>query len=140
MDNIEFVKRAIEAGDFDEDVCQQAQELTKQLKTARGKRYYEILRCLRHCLSDDLSKDFLEIKKYYGKITPVTIGVLALHYDINLKAMFELLNDCHLIKCGHYDRIIIDGKVKVGEIFEAAKQLKDCPVSINSRYESGVTQ
>lgn len=109
-------------------------ELTQSLKTARGKRYYDILKSLRDIIAPDLAADFEAVYQYRGGMTPAWIGVLALHYDVNYKAMIELLEWGRHVKCGLYDRIITDGGVKVRDAFEAARKIDDGPVKPVSRY------
>lgn len=113
-------------------------ELTQQLKTARGKRYYDTLKSLRDIIAPDLATDFEAIRQHRGGITPARIGVLALHYDVNYKAMIELLEWGRHVKCGLYDRIITDGGVKVRDVFEAARKIEDGPVKPVSRYQAQV--
>lgn len=110
-------------------------ELTQSLKTARGKRYYDILKSLRDIIASDLSADFEAISQHRGGMTPAWIGVLALHYDVNYKAMIELLEWGHHVKTGLYDRIILGGGLKVRDVFEAARKMEDGPVKPVSRYE-----
>jgi hypothetical protein len=111
-------------------------DLTQQLKTARGKRYYDILKALRDLIAADLRADFEAIKQSYGKMTPVMVGVLALHYDVNYKAMCELLEWGRCLHCNSYGRIITDGGLKVGAILEAAQKVEDGPIRPVSRYEA----
>lgn len=111
-----------------------ALELTQSLKTARGKRYYDILKSLRDIIAPDLAADFEAIRQHHGKLTVVLVGVLALHYDVNFKAMLELLEWIVHIPCCQYDRIITDGGVKVRDVFEAARKIDDGPVKPVSRY------
>lgn len=110
-------------------------DLTQQLKTARGKRYYDILKALRDLIAADLYADFEAIRQHNGRMTPVMVGVLALRYDVNYKAMCELLEWGRCLKCNSYGRIVTDGGLKVGEIFEAARKVDTGPVMPISRYE-----
>lgn len=113
---------------------QAAFELTQSLKTARGKRYYDILKSIRDLVAPDLTTDVEAIKQHHGKLTVVLVGVLALHYDVNFKAMLELLEWIVRIPCCQYDRIITDGGLKVRDIFEAARTIEG-PVKPISRYD-----
>lgn len=109
-------------------------ELTQQLKTARYKHYYDTLKALRDLIASDLKADFEAIRQHYGKLTPVMVGVLALRYDVNYKAMFELLEWVCKIPCCQYDRVVTNGDVKVRDVFEAARKVNEGPVLPISRY------
>lgn len=89
----------------------------------RGKAYYAELKRIRDEITAPLTVDFNILKTQHGKITPVLVGWLALKYDVNLKAMFDILNDLKLIPCCLYDKIITYGGVKVGTIFDEARKV-----------------
>ena len=91
----------------------------------RGKPYYTELKRITAKIAEPLTTDFHTLKVQHGKITPVLVGWLALRYDVNLKAMFEILNDLQLIKCCHYERIVTYGGIKVGDIFDAARKVEE---------------
>jgi hypothetical protein len=94
--------------------------LTSQFKTARGKRYYTILNQIQAEIGVSLAADFANLREKHGNVTPVMVGWLALRYDVNLKAMFEILNNLKLLPSGIYKRL----GVKVGEVFEAARKFE----------------
>lgn len=112
-------------------------ELTQSLKTARGKRYCDILKSIRDTIASDLAADVEAMRQHHGRITVVLVGVLALNYDVNFKAMLELLEWVIRIPCCQYDRIITDGGLKVRDIFEAARKIEGGPIKPISRYGKG---
>lgn len=107
---------------------------TAKLKTARGSRYYDILKNICRLIEADFKQDYSAIRSHYGKVTPVMAGVLTLRYGLNYKATFFALETICNAPSGWYDRLIVDGGQKVGDILEAARNLEDCPVPCVSRY------
>ena len=91
----------------------------------RGKPYFTELKRIAAEIANPLTTDFYVLKEQNGKITPVLVGRLALRYDVNLKAMFEILNDLKLVRCGLYEKIVTYGGVKVADIFDAARKVED---------------
>lgn len=72
----------------------------------RHMAYVHELRAISKSIEPQLRDDVAEIKAVNeGKVTVAQIGFLALKYRLKLGAMFELLEDLDLLKCGTYNHI-----------------------------------
>lgn len=97
--------------------------LTQQLKTARGKRYYDILKQVIAARGDDIVRDArAAIAANDGKLTAVDVGVLAVRYDLNLKATWEWLEECRVLPTGTYDKAVSRG-MRAKQVLQSAQQI-----------------
>jgi hypothetical protein len=92
--------------------------LTEDLKTARGKRYYDILRLVLAEVGGAIEADARAIVEQTGKITPLDVGRLATRYDLNFKATCEHLEDRNVLPCGTHQSLVERG-LKVKRILAA---------------------
>lgn len=83
--------------------------LTTQLKTARGKRYIDILKAILSDVGDGIVADAQKIIADTGKITPLCIGRLSLKYDLNYKATCDHLEDRGILPVGTHAILIARG-------------------------------
>lgn len=91
--------------------------MKNQLTDLRGEAYYDTLsRILGQC-GKNIVKDAIAMKP----ITALTIGHLALLYQLPYKAVCEWLEENKAIPTGSYDELIRRG-LKVGEVFDIVKE------------------
>lgn len=95
-------------------------KLTDQLKTARGKRYYDILKLILVDVGPQIVADAQQIAIDTGKLTVLDIGRMAVKYDLNYRATCEWLEESRVLPAGAYQRLKDNG-LKVGEVLAAAK-------------------
>lgn len=105
--------------------------LTDQLKEARGARYFDILRLISFSgIGDCIADDVRAIRKKNGKVTIVDIAEMAIVYDLNVKAVFDIGNKRGVLPAGLHDKFFQKHKVSVGDILEKARErmepLPDC--------------
>lgn len=97
-------------------------ELTEQLRNARGKRYYDILKQILAEIGPQIAEDARTIKDQNGgKLTLFNVGQLAVKYDLNFKATVEWLEESRVLKTGAYERLK-DAGVKAREVLTAVPQ------------------
>jgi hypothetical protein len=99
--------------------------LTEQLRHARGKRYYDILRLVLADVGALIVTDARAVIASTGTLTTLDIGVLSVRYDLNYKATVEWLEENQVLPTGTYEKMLDSGlgtRLKVGEILAAARQ------------------
>lgn len=95
--------------------------LIAALNTARGARYYDLLRQVLADIGPALVADFNRFKADTGKVTLCNLGQLVLRYGLNFKATVEYLEDEHLLSGGMYESLKGRG-VKVRDVLDAARE------------------
>ncbi len=96
------------------------EELTEQLKSARGPEYTARLKYILKLLGPEIKADFAAFKEAFGKITPVDIGIIVIKHNLNYKAVCEYLQHEHLLPAGLYERLV-DSGMKVNEVLDASR-------------------
>lgn len=124
-------------GFFSNEVCPHCynldyERLTQEFKTARGSRYYALLKAILSVSGKAIADEFIDLKSTHGKLSPVQMGYLTLRFGMNFTALGEWLEECRLIPSGMTLRVkergttIDEGtgkrrKVKVADILEAGE-------------------
>lgn len=81
-------------------------KITEELKTARGQRYYALLKSALKIAGKAIHDTTLEYKALNeNKITMPMMGHLSFYFNINLKALGEWLEEVRLIPTGATERI-----------------------------------
>lgn len=91
--------------------------MRNQLTGLRGKVYYETLKFILGQCGENIITDAIAMKP----ITALTIGHLALLYQLPYKAICEWLEEKKVLPTGTYDELIRRG-LKVGEVFDIVKE------------------
>lgn len=97
----------------DLDKCREA------IKTARGQVYYGLLKTI---LSHVGKQMYDEAKNWQGKLAVVDLGYISLKYGLNFKATCEWLEETCVLPTGIYDRIMDGSRLKVKDIYAAARE------------------
>lgn len=71
----------------------------------QGKAYHDELKAILKEIQFRVKEDVKVFHQRNGKITPRFVCQLALKYKLNLKAMFDFLEDEHLIAFGTYENL-----------------------------------
>lgn len=79
--------------------------ITEELKTARGQRYYGLLKSALKVSGKAIADKALALKAEHGKITPILLAYLSHHFQLNFKALGEWLEECRIIHTGSTLRI-----------------------------------
>lgn len=90
-----------------------------ELKTARGQRYYGLLKSFLRERGKAMVDAFVQIRTEAGKVTPVDIGYIALRFDLNYKATWEWLYEARCIGVDYDD---VARRFKVSEVMDAARK------------------
>jgi hypothetical protein len=81
-------------------------ELPKLRPYARqGKAYYAELRAILKEIRHRVLTDVKTLRRQGKRVTIRDVCVFALRYELNLKAMFDLLEDENVLPCGTYERL-----------------------------------
>lgn len=97
-----------------------AQRIASEMKSARGQRYYGLLKSFLAVNGKAIVNHFKMIKAVQeGKVTPVDIAYIALKFDLNFKATWEWLVETRCIAVD-YDEIPHSFTVK--RAYEAARE------------------
>lgn len=99
--------------------------LRAEIKTARGKRYYALLKAILSRVGKPIVDTANKIHDETGKLTPIDIGYLSLWFDLNFKATCEWLEEAQIIPHGMHDRI--RQNVKVGDLYALAREKYGIP-------------
>lgn len=81
------------------------QRITEEMKTARGQRYYGLLKSALKVAGKDIADKMLELKAEYGKVSLPMVGYLCHYFNMNFKALGEWLEECRLTPTGTTQRI-----------------------------------
>lgn len=92
--------------------------IAAELKTARGQRYYGLLKSFLKVNGKPMV-DAWKAMKARGSVTPVEIAYLSLKYDLNFKATWEWLHETGCLQRDYDD---VRRSFKVAEAYEAARQ------------------
>ena len=92
--------------------------IAQEMKTARGQRYYGLLKSFLAVNGKAIVDEFKAIKAT-GKATPVEIGYLSLKYGLNFKATWEWLYETG---CLRYDYDEVSRSFKVADVYTAARE------------------
>lgn len=95
--------------------------LMAELGTARGKRYYELLKQILADIGPLMVADFDKFKETSGKVTLCNVGQIALRHGLNFKATCEWLEDARRLPAGTYETKLA-GRIKVRDIMAAARE------------------
>lgn len=98
----------------------------EELKTARGKRYVDILLEIWRDRGDEMAAFIQNCCDSKGAVTVLDIGTLAIQEDLNLKATFDCLEWSHALFTGTYD-MLKDRGMKATEVLDAARQKLEAP-------------
>lgn len=91
--------------------------LTDELKNARGKRYYDILKEIMYGdIGAAMLEDFDQVVKATGHFQLADLARIAMRYDVNLKATCEWLEEKRRLGTGTYDRLK-DRGLKVKKLY-----------------------
>lgn len=71
----------------------------------QGKPYYAELRAIFKSEGQAIKDDVNRVHRAHHKLTVADVCRLALTHRINLKAMFDFLEDENILPCGTYDRL-----------------------------------
>lgn len=91
--------------------------MRNQLTGLRGKVYYETLKFILDQCGENIVTDATAMEP----ITSLTIGHLALLYQLPYKVTCEWLEETKAIPTGTYNELIRRG-LKVGEVFDIVKE------------------
>lgn len=91
------------------------------MKEARGQEYQAILRQILRDVGGEIAEDARQMKDETGSITLLNCGVLAVSYDLNLKAVMEWLEESRVLPTGTYELCQSRG-MKAREVLAAARQ------------------
>ena len=94
---------------------------TEELKTARGKRYVDILLEIWRDRGDDMAAFIKSKQDTEGKATILDIGILAVQEDLSLKATFDCLEWSHALYTGTYEHLQRRG-LKATDVLKAARR------------------
>lgn len=94
----------------------------EEFQTARGERYYALLKTILSICGKEIYDEAVRIDKRHGKFTPVDLGYLCLRFDFGkrMKPLAEWLEECSFMPYGSYRRLQERGP-KVFEMIEQAK-------------------
>jgi hypothetical protein len=100
--------------------------ITEEMKTARGQRYYGLLKSALKVNGKHIADKALELRSENGGLTLVKVGYLCHYFNLNFKALGEWLEECRIIPIGKTRDIqestyILDDKkqrFKVGTLLE----------------------
>ena len=95
--------------------------LIAELNTARGKRYYDLLRQVLADIGPAIVADFDRFRAETGTVTPVNLGQIVLRHGLNFKATCEWLEEVTDLPTGTYERLKLDG-LKVRDVLDAARK------------------
>jgi hypothetical protein len=92
----------------------------EELKTARGKRYVDILLEIWRDRGDEMAAFIQDRRDTTGTVTVLDIGILAIQEDLNLKATFDCLEWSHALYTGTYTMLQRRG-MKATQVLDAAR-------------------
>jgi hypothetical protein len=95
------------------------QRIKQEIKTARGQRYYALLKAFLSVEGEAICKKLLWIKKSRGRVLLFDVGYLSLLFGLNFKATCEWLEEANLVTSGIYELAMKHLTVK--EIYEEAR-------------------
>lgn len=95
-----------------------ARRISAEMKTARGQRYYGLLKSLLAVNGKAMVDEFHRLAKAQGKATGVEVGYISLKYGLNFKATWEWLYETRCIRLDYDD---VSGNFKVRDVYAAAR-------------------
>lgn len=95
--------------------------IAAELKTARGARYYALLKAFLvvngKAMVDEIKR--FKAQRDDGKFTPVEMGYVSLKYDLNFKATWDWIHENGLVRYAHDD---VSRGFKVKEVYAAVRE------------------
>lgn len=100
--------------------------LLEQFQTARGERYYAILKAILSVKGKAIHDRAVQIKQETGKVSPLDLGIMCIEFGFGtrMKPLVEWLEECRLAPTGLYTNLQERG-MKVGKVLEAAQKHLD---------------
>jgi hypothetical protein len=107
-----------------EQICQDCygldiERITLALKTARGYRYYALLKAWLSVRGKEMADEAKRVKEK-GALSPIDVGYISLRFDLNLKATSKWLGECRVIPAGAYEYFMHGHTVH--EVYAAARE------------------
>lgn len=81
------------------------QRIVLELKTARGQRYYALLKSALKVAGKAIADTAQALRAEHGKLTMPMMGYMCLYFQLNFKALGEWLEECRIIPTGATERI-----------------------------------
>jgi hypothetical protein len=95
------------------------------LKSARGERYYGLLKTILSHIGKDLVDAVRAIRDRNEPVTVLDVAWIAWKHDLNFKATCEWLEETSAIRSGVYNTVH-DSRIKISEMMQQAQLLEQC--------------
>lgn len=79
--------------------------ITEEMKTARGQRYYGLLKSALKVAGKDIADKAIATRGENGKLSVANVGYLCHYFNLNFKALGEWLEECRVIPTGKTQEI-----------------------------------
>ncbi|MGB3203625.1 MAG: hypothetical protein WBB28_01415 [Crinalium sp.] len=96
--------------------------LSENLKKARGKHFGKLIRQVYEETSPALVEQAKLIIAREGNLSIISVGILALKFNLHLKHCFEFLEWQKILSSGTYQRLL-DRGLKATQVLEKAKSI-----------------